>query len=67
MSGVCPGAGGSFLDGEPPLSVSEAGIVTTLETLLKRPRLPQGIKEVVLTSLMKLTARLPSQVGGQYL
>jgi hypothetical protein len=64
---VVQGAGGTFLDGEPQLSVSEADVVTNLETLLKRPRLPAGIKEVVLTSLMKLTARLPTQVSASEL
>lgn len=51
------------MEGEPPLTVSEGGVVDVLEALLnRRPRLPPAALEVALTAAAKLTARLPSQV-----
>ena len=58
------GRGGPLLEGEPPLSVSEAGVADALEVLVnRRPRLPPAALEVALTAAAKLTARLPSQVS----
>lgn len=42
--------------------MSEGEVVGALEGLLGRAKLPAPIKPLVLTSLMKLTARLPGQV-----
>eukprot|EP00878_Enallax_costatus_P018020 GHUV01018946.1.p1 GENE.GHUV01018946.1~~GHUV01018946.1.p1 ORF type:complete len:448 (+),score=223.83 GHUV01018946.1:2050-3393(+) len=57
------GRGGALLEGEPPVTVSEADVVLLLESVLRRTKLPAAVKEVVLTAAMKLTARLPTQVA----
>lgn len=44
------------------MSASEADVVLLLESVLRRPKLPAAVKEVVLTAAVKLTARLPTQV-----
>lgn len=45
--------------------MSEAGVVDALEALInRRPRLTPAVLEVAITAATKLTARLPSQVGG---
>lgn len=60
---VCSaGRGGALFESESPVSASEADVVQLLETVLRRPKLPAAVKEVVLTAATKLTARLPTQV-----
>lgn len=59
---LLPSAGGALLDGEAPLTVSDAEIVGTLEAIIKRTNLEPVCKQYALTALMKLTARLPAQV-----
>jgi hypothetical protein len=60
----CAGRGGPLLEDEPPLTVTESGVVDVLDSLVnRRPRLPPAALEVALTAAAKLTARLPSQVS----
>ncbi|GFR48866.1 hypothetical protein Agub_g10715 [Astrephomene gubernaculifera] len=54
--------GGPLLEGEPALAVSDADVVSLLETVLRRHRSEAAVVEHVLTAAMKLTARLPAQV-----
>ncbi|MEW5304167.1 MAG: hypothetical protein WDW36_006798 [Sanguina aurantia] len=59
---LLPGQGGALLDAEPALTVQESDIVTLVERVL-RLKPAEICKEFALTCLMKLTARLPSQLG----
>eukprot|EP00877_Chromochloris_zofingiensis_P004784 jgi/Chrzof1/14306/Cz08g32120.t1 len=58
-----PGAGGSLLEGEPHLVVSDSDILNAVERVLKKPKQQPAVKEYALTAVMKLTARLPDQVS----
>jgi len=58
-----PGGGGAgLLDGEAALQLGEADVVGLVETALRRPKAPAAVREVALTALVKLSARLPGQV-----
>lgn len=59
-----PGAAGGLLEGEEPLPLSEADVVALVEGALRRPKAPAAVREVALTALAKLSARLPGQVRG---
>lgn len=45
--------------GEEPITVSNAELVQTLETVLSRPAISPVGREYALTALMKLSTRLP--------
>ncbi|GLI68027.1 hypothetical protein VaNZ11_012350 [Volvox africanus] len=60
---LLPSMGGPLLEGEAPMAVSDAEVVSLLETVLRRHRSEPVAVEHVLTAAMKLTARLPAQVA----
>lgn len=54
-----PGATGYILQGEVALHASPEDVVALLRRVIARPDLPVAAREYALTSLMKLSARLP--------
>jgi AP-1 complex subunit gamma-1 len=56
-----PGSAG-LLEGEEALPLSEGDVVGLVEAALRRPKAPAAVREVALTALAKLSARLPGQV-----
>ncbi|EFJ49536.1 hypothetical protein VOLCADRAFT_101862 [Volvox carteri f. nagariensis] len=60
---LLPSMGGPLLEGEPQLAVSDTEVVSLLETVVRRHRSEPAAVEHALTAAMKLTARLPAQVG----
>ena len=57
-----PGAAGYILAGEAPVNASPGDVVALLRRVIARPDLPIAAREYALTSLMKLSARLPGVV-----
>ncbi|KAL4431277.1 hypothetical protein ABPG75_006533 [Micractinium tetrahymenae] len=51
---------GKVLEGEEPVSASEADVLGLLEAVLQRPTTSPACREYVLTALAKLTTRFPS-------
>ena len=56
-------SGSKLLEGEPPLSATEAEVVDLLQGMLLRPDLGLEGREYALTALMKLAARFPGSAG----
>lgn len=56
---LMPGASGYILAGEAAVSASPDDVVVLLRRVMSRPDLPIAAREYALTSLMKLSARLP--------
>jgi hypothetical protein len=59
---LMPGAAGYILAGEAPVNASPGDVVALLRRVIARPDLPIAAREYALTSLMKLSARLPGVV-----
>ena len=52
---------GKLLEGEEPLTVSEQGVVSVLESVLNRTNITAQCRNYALTALMKLSVRFSSQ------